>query len=100
MNKKIDKDNLGLELVRLRNTVDCQRCYRCIYEPVKNICKAQYEAHTDSMLCLDPSAPDCNMAARQGNQIYCRCPLRKFIALNFSRLYPTCAGTLAEALPD
>jgi len=69
MNEIDDKENLRRRLFRLREKVDCQRCFRCIYESVKDICKAQYEAHADSMRCLDESAPNCNMALEAGNFI-------------------------------
>lgn len=75
-------------LHQLKAKEACPRKYRCFSEPLKNICHAKYHAISNLMECLEDKPNSCGKATPFGAIDVCQCALRKYIALNFSDIYP------------
>jgi len=73
-------------LDELKNSIHCQKNYRCIKEPVTNLFQAKYHALADMMECLDKCSENCEFSEKSNHLTMCNCPLRKFIAINFDEM--------------
>lgn len=77
---------LIIELEELRQQVNCANGYRCVKESLNNYSINLCSAISGTMSCLESKCKDCPYMKEHAHSYVCRCPLRKFIILNFPEL--------------
>ena len=75
------------KLNQLKEQIACKKKYRCLVDIAREPQAAKYHALSDLMECLDDQSSACKFSTAFGESFMCRCPLRKFAAINFDALF-------------
>ena len=79
-------DGLINKFEQLKEQTGCSKKYRCLEGFSENLISAKYQAQADLMECFDDQSNSCKFSIAFSNTFTCRCPLRKFFAINFDKL--------------
>lgn len=87
-NKKrgLMSEDLAIQLAQLQKEINCQRSYRCVKEIMANYGLNKCHALSGTMSCLAECVSECVHRQPFANCYICKCPLRKFITLNFATI--------------
>ncbi len=80
-NELINKLNL------LKEQTNCSKKHQCLVGSPEELCFVKYHAKADLMECLDGQSNICKFSIAFSETFICRCPLRKFVAINFVEIY-------------
>jgi hypothetical protein len=81
---ELTRENIE-QIEEIVSSMDCPKdfkCYKCQFE---DICKATYrglEAYAD---CCDFGKTTCEFRVPFGNGVFCRCPLRVYVAKHLKK---------------
>ncbi len=74
------------EINKIEDQIECSKNFSCTKDPLKDPCKARYQAMADLLECHDNQTSTCEFSEQFGAGYVCKCPLRKLIALNIEEL--------------
>lgn len=77
---------LAKQLEELREQVSCKNKYRCLKDVFFNSCAHKCYALSDTMPCYSDCSEDCTDKNSFASAYICKCPLRKFIAINIGEI--------------
>jgi hypothetical protein len=80
-------DELINKLNQLKEQTACSKKHRCLVGSPEELYFEKYHAEADLMECLDGQSNICKFSIAFSETFICRCPLRKFVAINFDELY-------------
>ncbi|MCK5171778.1 MAG: hypothetical protein KAR47_00190 [Planctomycetes bacterium] len=65
--------------------VECRKDFRCYRSSLENLCKVKGIGVFDTIECADEGALCCGLSFAAVGKRYCKCPLRRYIAVHFCR---------------
>ena len=68
-----------------QGTVKCRKDFQCYTSSLEKLCKVKGIGAFDSIQCVSESARCCGLSFVIHGQIFCKCPLRRYICANFHR---------------
>ena len=74
------------KLEQIKEQTGCSKKYRCLEGFSENLISAKYKAQADLMECFDDQSNSCKFSIAFSNTFTCKCPLRKFFAINSDKL--------------
>lgn len=75
---------------KMKKQAKCPNQFRCVRESWANQQLAKYYAQNDLMECIECESKKCDKSVCSALTTLCYCELRKFIAINFEKLYSCC----------
>ena len=63
----------------------CLKDFRCYKSSLEDLCKVKGIGAFDTIRCLSEDAKCCGFSFVPIGERYCKCPLRRYIALHFRR---------------
>ena len=79
-------DVLINKLEQLKEQTGCSKKYRCLEGFSEDLISAKLQAQADLMECFDDQQNSCKFSIAFSNTFTCKCPLRKFFAINSDKL--------------
>ena len=73
------------EIEQIISGIDCPKDFACHRSGFKNLSRVKVIADGKLIECLQEDARMCQFALTFGNAIFCKCPLRFYIAKNLGR---------------
>ena len=80
------ENSLINKLTQSKEQTACQKYYRCLVDIAREPQAAKHHALSDLMECLDDQSDACKFSRAFSETFMCKCPLRKFAAINFDDL--------------
>lgn len=73
------------EIEEIRSSMDCPKDFECYKSGFEVLCKIYIFKQGDVLECLEKDQLPCELGFPFGNGLFCKCPLRKYIAKNFGK---------------
>ena len=68
------------------DSIKCSKDFECYTSSFENLCKIKGVVGSfDIIECASDDAQCCGLSFTAAGELYCRCPLRRYIAANFHR---------------
>ena len=71
------------QIERIASEMECPEDFKCRKSGFENLCKTKLIAGDQLVECLEESR--CKFALTFGNSAFCKCPLRRYIAINLRK---------------
>jgi len=68
------------KLEKIIKGMQCAKDFKCYKSNFKNICKSKDIGLDNFLLCLEKNVKDCSFNIYFGEAVFCKCPLRIYIA--------------------
>ena len=65
---------------KIISRIQCTKHTKCYESNFENICKAEDKGLPVHLVCLEDKPQDCHFSLSIGEEFYCGCPLRFYIA--------------------
>lgn len=69
------------QIERITSETKCPEDFKCRKSGFEDLCKIKLVADHQLVECLEENK--CRFALPFGNSVFCKCPLRRYIAMNF-----------------
>ena len=66
-------------------SIKCEKEFQCYKSSLENLCEVKGVGAFDTIQCMSEDAQCCGFSFGLVGELYCKCPLRRYIAANFQR---------------
>ena len=73
------------KLEELIDDLKCPKDFICYRSGLEELCKAEDIGHESFLVCRDEGGELCNFSMNYGKGLFCKCPLRIYIAKELKR---------------
>jgi hypothetical protein len=70
---------------RIIGRLQCSKNFKCYRKGFDDLCKAQEIGLETFLECLEEDPHECPFSMPLGGTVYCRCPLRVYVAKNLKK---------------
>jgi hypothetical protein len=72
------------KIEEIKNQIQCEKKFICTKFDLDNLCKAKFYFDHEVLTCLEETET-CSFAESSSSKQICKCPLRKYIAMNLAK---------------